>query len=248
LNRTAWNSGTIWQRALTLIKESSEATLVIAGVFIFLPTLALTYFLPFPDISKISESEVIAQTINAYVQQNIWSLMLLNLIASFGGLALIFVLLGSGRTVADSLKQAALVFPFYVLASVITNLAVFVGLQLLIIPGLYLFARFLLVPVVFAREKQRSPVAVILRSWEITRKNGLRIALFLAVILFGGIFITSLSTALTNLAGGLLSPESGVPFLEMLMVGAVIAALAILYAAATAAIYEELCDPSAKPI
>ena len=112
------------------------------------------------------------------------TLLIPSVIGAFGQLALTFLLATPGATPRQALARAGTALLPYLAAVLIITPATTLGLVLLVIPGLYLFARMLLVGPVIMIEGL-GPVAALRRSWTMTAAHGGAILWFLVLaILF----------------------------------------------------------------
>ena len=187
----AW---TLWRRDRALL-------LPLAGLFVFVPQLAVLLLVP--DMPRMAAGEGGEEAMRA------WSLLFADWFASHGALFLGSMLLAQFATLAVAalyvdrerptaqlaLRRGAMLLPRYLLASLLVALP-FGALMalaplpatvlLLMLPMLYVFARTLLVGPVLIAERPLSAVGAIKRSWQLTAGNGASLmAIFAATSLVG---------------------------------------------------------------
>jgi hypothetical protein len=144
-------------------------------------------------------------------QQLLWRLAVPSLIAAFGQLAATHLVLRGNATPREALAAALAAFPAYALAQVSGSLPVGLGLLLLLVPGLWLFARLLFLSGAVVLAEGGTPFALLRRSWALSEGQGLQLTLFLVLGLFGvigiGILAEGAGAALDVVArsGGLAS-------------------------------------------
>lgn len=230
-----------WNGAMALLVAHKEAVLAIAGVFLFLPTLLFAEFVFPPVFNGDEDGSAMLAIYSAYFSDHSLPIMLSNLVISFGSLAIYLALAPSrNSTVAEDLTDALKIFLIYLLANLIVAVISLPGFILFIIPGLYLTARFLLVPVVIVDERERSPIEAVKKSWALTRDNGFSILLFVVIIAVVGTITVGVLEAVTGVITGLLTGGTGWPFVENLVAALTGTAFQLVLAAVITSIYIEL--------
>ena len=229
-----------WNGAMALLAAHKEALLAIAGVFIFLPTLLFAQFVVPPVFNGSEEGGEIVAIYSAYFSDNTLAITLSNLVISFGNLAIYLALAPSrNSTVAEDLADALKIFLIYLVANLLVAVVALPGFLLFIVPGLYLTARFLLVPIVIVDERERSPVAAIKKSWALTRNNGFSILLFMLIIAIVGMITVGVVGAVIGVITGLATGGTGWPFVENLVAALTGTAFQLVIASAINSIYIE---------
>lgn len=163
-----------WADVVALARAHAEFVLVLAGVFILLPTFALgLYIKPFTLTSFDMEG---LRAINAYFAQNWLVLLLTSVVTQFGQATILALLLDARRLTVSQALSAALVllFPF-ILLNLITSLAVAAGFFALVIPAVYLTGRFAVAAPAMIAERESNPLNAIARSLALTKGRGWRI-------------------------------------------------------------------------
>jgi len=230
-----------WNGAMAILRAHKEAILAIAGVFLFLPTLLMAQFVGQPVLDGSEDMSAIIANYTSFTQENLWPILLSNILMSFGGFALYVVICASpGATVGESLGIAFRFFLFFLIANILAGLATGIGLMLLIIPGLYVASRLSLIPVIVADRQERNPVEALKQSWAATKDNGFAILLLILMIaLIGSIFLAVVQM-LTGVAVGLATGGQGWPLITNIVATLLNTALAVILTAIIASIYREL--------
>jgi hypothetical protein len=169
-----------------------------------------------------------------------------SLIAAFGQLAATHLVLRGNATPREALAAALAAFPAYALAQISGSLPVGLGLLLLLVPGLWLFARLLFLSGAVVLAEGGTPFALLRRSWALSEGQGLQLTLFLVLGLFGvigiGILAEGAGAALDVVArtGGLASVGR---FLHALVPAIGNCLVTIGVGGASAAAYRQLAAP-----
>lgn len=150
----------------------------LAGLFLFVPTLALLLFVGAPPKlagPSPSDAEValfLAQY-RAWLAANGPIFAAAWIMTQFGGAAIFVYYLDRARpTLGEALARAGLILPRYLLASVLTAVAVMIGLVMLVLPGLYAAGRLLLVGPTVVAEQPLSAAGAIARALALSRHGG----------------------------------------------------------------------------
>ncbi|MEO9600954.1 hypothetical protein [Parasphingorhabdus sp.] len=235
-----------WNGAMALLGAHKEAILAIAGVFLFLPALLFAQFVDQPIVNGDENMDALAAIYSAYFNENYLSIIVSNLAMAIGSLAIVFSLAPSrDNTVAENLSAALAAFLFYLMANILSVLVILPGMILFVIPGLYLACRFILVPVVIAEEGERHPVALLKRSWAVTKDNGFSILFFLLIIVIVGAIAAGAVQILIGIVAGLFTGGLGWPFIENLVAAITNTALQLVVIAIYVSIYMELTSKQA---
>jgi hypothetical protein len=178
----------VWNETVDLLRSNAAIVLAMAGVFIFLPMLLASHFLPPPTTDKPAE---LIDLWREYVSVNWYWLVLHWLVSAVGAISLLLLFLDArGRSVGALIAAAILILPFYFVASLISGLIVCIGLLFLIVPGLYLLGRLVLVGPEVVVAGQRNPITAISRSFELTKGNGWAVlGLILLVWIAGAVIV-----------------------------------------------------------
>lgn len=206
--------GKAWTQATGLIGSNRDTIGAIAGLFFFLPSLALALFAPElvnPQPAapagadpQVAMQAALDQMSQAYTDN--WALFLALTIAQFvGSMSLLALLTDRGRpTVGEALRIGLTSIPSYLAAQILSALAVglAVGIPLgivaaagsaiatvligfaLVLVAAYLFVKFSLIAPVIAIDGVRNPITALRQSWRLTKGNSFRIAAFVLLLFF----------------------------------------------------------------
>jgi hypothetical protein len=238
--------GAVWDDAKALGMANLELVSAIAGMFILLPNIVVDQL-----VTLVAESEPgtafpeLMAKLTDFMAANWHVLLLGGLVASFGTLAILVLLLRTERpTVRESLQAALVLLPGYFLASLMQSFIFSLGFLLFILPGIYAAGRLCLIAPVAAAERVSNPVGMLRRSLELTRGNGWRIiALFivlLGIVLLVGIVVqTLLGVAIT-----LVLPQAVADIITSILGGVFETVMAVVSALVSAALYRAVTPPA----
>ena len=173
------SAAALWDTMSTAVRADLPRLFFLVAPFALLPAVAVELFGPPAPTSIDAISN----------QQLLWRLAVPSLIAAFGQLAATFLVLRGNATPREALVTALAAFPAYALAQVVGSVPVGLGLLLLLVPGLWLFARLLFLSGAVALAEGGTPFALLRRSWALSEGQGLQLTLFLVLGLFGVIGI-----------------------------------------------------------
>ncbi|MDZ7587924.1 MAG: glycerophosphoryl diester phosphodiesterase membrane domain-containing protein [Parasphingorhabdus sp.] len=230
-----------WNDAVALARQHREAILAIAGVFLFLPSLLAAQFLPAVELPKDGDFAGVMAAYNAYFEANWPGILISNLLLTFGGFA-IYVLVAqrSASTVGHILRITARWFGIFLLANILTGFATLAGLLLFVLPGLYIAARLSPLPMVIAREGERSAATAVRRAWEVTKGNGLAVLAMLMIVLLTGGIVVSVIGLVVGIIVQLLTSGEGWPLIINLADALAGTAFSLILLLIVAAIYRQL--------
>lgn len=221
--------GKAWTQATGLIGSNRDTISAIAGLFFFLPTLALALFAPdlvnppaaAPDGAdpQAAFQAMMDQMTQAYVDN--WPLFLAMTLAQFiGSMSLLALLTDrASPTVREALTTGFASLLPYLAAQLLAamGVALLIGIPLgvaaaagspgaallvgalLVVIGLYVFVKFTLIAPVIAIDGIRNPIKALTRSWQLTKGNSFRIAAFLLLLFFTIGIISALVTGVLGL-------------------------------------------------
>ena len=171
-----------WKDAIALLKANLETILPIIGVFILLPAIIVGYMVPEPVIDPAAADSGMGQLMQYYRDLAPW--LLLTIVTSAISYATIYTLVfnPSRPTVGEAFGIGMGFFVTILLASLLSAVAMFVGLIFLILPGIYLIIKFSLAGPAIVAENIKNPIAALSRSWALTKNNSLYIFAFILII------------------------------------------------------------------
>jgi len=135
--------------AVQRYKSERPALHAVAGLFFFVPALALLFFV---ETGAPAADQSVTDALRAMMADNWPSLLAVQLLELFGSAWLYAWLLGRDKpSLAQSLGRAVALFPMFLIASVLVGLLTFAGLLFFLAPGFYVIGRtFLVAPILIA--------------------------------------------------------------------------------------------------
>lgn len=259
--------GRTWNDAMALLRGNRQVVLIVAGVFFFLPNLALMLLAP-PALGQANtgarsagEADVgqALQEATALYGEIWWQLLLVAVLTAIGMLGLLALLTDRRRpTVGEALKSGAgnllpyvgsqLLLAFLVIAIVMVPIivagaagpaaGVLVGL-LAAVAVIYVYTKLSLITPVIMMDGIKNPVRVLGRSWALTKGNSVRLFFFFLLLLLALIVIVMTLGLAAGLIGFVLG-EEGSLILNSLLDAAVNMATITLFLAVLAAVHRQL--------
>jgi len=256
-----------WNEAVAMIRANAEVLLVVAGIFFFLPSLVMT--IATPDMAEVmafdpENLEAMSATITAFYSDYWWLIALVFLTQLVGYLSLLALLRDDARpTVGEAIKTgvvgllpaigtyllyaflagialALLVLPLAALQSPgLAAIGIMVGFAAII----YISIKVSLSAPVIAIEKVFNPLAVLGRSWRLTKGNSLRILGFFMLIVVVYFVLSMLVGMLIMGLLAVLGDSAGV-IVNGLLSGLLGAITTVVFVAVLAAIHRQLAGPS----
>ena len=236
-----FDMNTCWARGLDLVRNNFSLLVVIAGIFLLLPTVAL--YLLVPDMQMLADPGVDQSVLKSKIAEILLPLMgaaLLMSLVQFAGQAAMIALMGKGRpTVGEALGVGLKTVPSLVVVLLAFTVAVFIGSLLVTlpisilagvagIPALAILAVFPLLLLMFwmmARLSMTMPAMVLGatlnpfkamgESWRITRRHQWAILLFWGVFYAVFTIISLLFNGIAGVIAALIASGTG----AMLVVG-----------------------------
>lgn len=228
-----------WSDLTAMVRGNASLLAVMAGVFLLLPNFAQSIWAPAPEIKSFDLNAL--KALNDYFMDNFLVLLLCQLPVWFGTAAILALLLDSRRlTVADALKAAGALLIGVILLNWLTQLAIFGGMFIFLLPGLYLLGRLAAAAPAQMAERIANPLNAISRSFALTRGNGWRTT---GLVILVAIVAAVAGSALGSVIGALVRfglPETVADPVDALLRAAIGAATALLMTLLSAAIYRQL--------
>jgi hypothetical protein len=239
------NYGEIWNEAVGLARRERSVVVALAGALYFLPNLLVGYLAPMePSREGVSFLEAVA----AHLRAN-WPLILAGgLVEMLGTLTLLRLFLKpEGRTVGATIAASLALLPTMFAAAFVSNLMIFAGLLLLIVPGVYLLGRLALAAPAIVAEELRNPFEAVRRSLALTRNSGFAVAgILIVVLILGAIADIAVSGGIGSIAILLAGRDTGL-FVAEAGSALVWAAAGVLRVAIVARIYQRLAAAPTVP-
>lgn len=223
--------GQAWNDAVALMLGNKDVLGIVAAVFFFLPTLALSILAPTAPLEAAAAGgqEQLQAAMIEFLAEN-WLLFLVYLIASTVGSLTVFALLSKRQnmTVGEALKTGLSATVPYLVATLAVGM--FAGLLFVLIGvisaatspvigalvGIVLAAflviamiRLLMIGPVMAAENMLNPVSAIQRSWQLVKGNTRRVFLFIILLAIAIFVVTSVLGIIFGLLGALFGGSAG---------------------------------------
>jgi len=273
-----FDSNGAWLDAMAAVRANRQVLLAVAGVFFLLPTLLSTVFLTDVQ-TQILEAMNKPETVESIFSANLGLFLIFGLggmlVQVIGYLTVMTLLSDRGRpTVGEAIVVALRALPtmigIFVLTMAATLLASMVfGLVLgalfgiilgtsvasaivavaLIIALVYASIKLSLVVPVVVNEGLRNPVAAMVRSWQLTRHNSLRLFGFFVLLTIGYIAVAFMTTVvLVGPVALILGQGDALTFYTGVISGVISAVTSVIFIAVLAFTHRQLAGPSPETI
>jgi hypothetical protein len=240
---TKFSQNAVWADTLQLTRAHWAALVAIAGVFNFLPVLLVNHFFPLPEIAATDPNAMAVWRL--FIRETILWYGLESFVVMIGSAAMLRLVFARGGTVGGALLFAIMLLPAYSVLLVLNGILVFLGLLLLIVPGLYLWGRLIPAGAAMVAEESRKPIRMMKRSFEITRGNGWQVfGLYILVLLPGAVLIIAIQQV-SGIFFILVAGQDLGKLLNEIILALLNAALSTLLTVLSAAIYRALAAPEA---
>jgi hypothetical protein len=212
-------TGEIWQATLTVLRPSWWTLFAIAAPFTLFVDMVVTLYGPKPPTTMAEFAPRVVVLL----------IVVPGVIGAIAQLAVAHIIARPGETPRVALAAALAALPAYVGAVVLAAVPTGLGLLLLVVPGLYIAARlFLVVPI--AVVERGGAVAILRRSWAMTRDVAWTLLLFIVLAV---LFVVGLSVLASGVGAAL---ASVLTVMGLQPVGAFVAALVTAVLATVASI------------
>jgi len=224
-----------WDDTVGMLRTHGSLIGAIAGVFLFLPAVLLAHFVPPPE----DQSAQMIEQLTGYFTSNLHWFILSRLLGMLGAIAILTLLFERGQvTVGGAITGAVPLLPFYFLTSMLSGIAIGVGLFLLIVPGLYLIGRLAVAGIVVVAEGRRNPIDAIQRSVSLTKGNGWSILGLIIVVAIAGFVCVLAATSVVGILLLLLGDIG--KLLQSILSAALSSALNVVLLLLCTAVYRQL--------
>jgi hypothetical protein len=222
-----FDMGRAWSDAVALLSANRQVVLIVAGVFFFLPYLALMLLMP-DQIAEMqsagastggADPQVAFNAVMEFYGSIWWALVLMAVIQGIGMLGLITLLTDRARpTVGQALASGAKAFLPYlgtqILQMILLALIVLVPITIgaLISPvvavllglvaavgAIYVMTKLSMTIPVIAIDRVMNPVRAMTRSWRLTKGNSVRLFFFYVLLFVVMLVITLVLASITGL-------------------------------------------------
>lgn len=239
------DGGAALREAMAIWRRDREVILAVAGMFFFVPNLALSLLLtasPGMAVDRgTGDDGALLQALQAQWTNAPW-LALQALTELIGVAVLLALLLDPARpTVGEAIKTVFRRLPVLVGATLLINAAKLGGLAMFLLPGLYVIGRvFVVIPVLVAEPQRRFGEAMT-RALTMTKGQVLQLLSLSALLFFGGQLVALL---LAGTAGAVARSGGNPVTMAMLAtaIAAVGAAMSTAFALVRATVYRRLAS------
>ncbi len=229
----------IWQDILAMMKAHADIILIVAGAFMFLPTLAQAIYVAPPQMDGFDQKSM--QDLALYYEANIIPLLALRLVTLLGAGTLLSLLLHPSRpTVATAIAASVRMLPSLFFVSLLEQFMMLGGFLLLIVPGLYVIARTVISDAAVMAEDVRNPLRAIARSFDLTRGLGWQIFGLVAILAVVIWIATSALVAIIGIPTQILLPEDGAQIARNVLSAITPTALMLVFVLLSASFYRAL--------
>jgi hypothetical protein len=264
-----FDSNRAWKEATGAVKASRDVLLALAGVFFMLPGLIVSIIHPQPEPPSGLEGEAAIAFMSQYYAEAAPLLVAVAVIQAIGTLALLTLFTDRTRpTVGEAIRAGAVSLVFYLAAQLLLGLGfallaglvlgllgvtgvtalVAVGVILVVVALVYVMVKTSLTAPVVAVDNVRNPIQAIRRSWDLTKGNSVRLALFylllfVAFIIVLGVVMGVLGIVLAVVLGG-----EGARIGTAVISSALTAIGMLYFVAILAAVHRQLAGPSPEAV
>lgn len=183
----------LFTAAAALWRGERELLLALGGAFFALPMLGITLLLAASGFPGEITPEQAGAAMEAFYAAHLVPLLAANAVIDFGTFAVLNLFLqGGGRTLGQVLVTSVRRFLPFLLLSYLASMVVGVGLSLLVLPGMFLFARSWLIGPAYAAAPKAGVLAAL--------RSGVRqSAGFNWIIILAAAFLVALAALLAIL-------------------------------------------------
>lgn len=256
-----------WRDATAMIGANREVLLIVAGIFFFLPGLAMTFAMP--DFASALENQQQMERLVMEFYSGFWWLFLITFVAQIVGYLTLLNLLStdSKPTVGEALRAGVggllpaigayliLTFGLGVIAAVLVGVGAATGNG--VVAGICFAAVFLLMVyamikssltgATIAIERIGNPVRALRRSWQLTKGNSSRLFIFFVLIMLVYFVASILVGVVFSVVFLALGPTVGV-ITSGIASGIVSAIATLVFVAAIAATHRQLSGGTQKNV
>jgi Uncharacterised protein family (UPF0259) len=239
-----------WDRAWTdvgaLWRVHGDVLLILAGLLLMVPQFASQLFFPFKPETVVDFAN--AETVTAYFAEYqayiaaSWpGLLVFSLVSTVGTGTILIAMLDPDRpTIGNAIGRAFRFLASLFVLNFLVSLAVYFGLLLLIVPGLYLFGRLAIATASLMANRSGNPLDALRQSFAMTRGNGWSVAFFSLFVVIVASLLASGIQAIIGIVLALVIPASSLPAVSGFLAAIVAAAVTLLALLISAATYRQL--------
>lgn len=265
-----FNLDQAWNDAVGTLRSNLDVLSVLAGVFFFLPSLALTVFAPTDAIEAAAENPDRMQAAVLDFLATNWPLIALYFAATTLGTLALYALLGKGHrpTVSEALKIGVTALVPFIAASVLTVVAIILITTLLGIPGrltgmtiislimavvtigaaAFVWTRLVLTGPIMAIEQNYNPISAMLRSWKLVKGHTRKLFLFLLLIGVALLVVLFIVSSIISLLAAAMGSGAAAMWVEAILGGILGAAISTLMLTVYVAVHQQLGGPPTETL
>ncbi len=264
-----FDMGRAWSEATTMLAANKELLAIIAGIFVFLPSLILGVVAPeiVTGPAEINPNDATAALREFYTTNGLW-ILLVSIINAVGSLALFALFTENRPTVAQAIMAGARALIPYLAAQIllVVGLAIVIGAPIglaaagggvtaAVLVGLlglvafiYVMIKFSLLAPVMVIDGQLNPIKALLASWRATKGNSVRLLAFYVLLLVAVMVVAIIFSMVSGLLVAILGAGTAGLMLGGAINGLLGAIWAVLIVAVVSATYRQLVGPSAAAV
>jgi hypothetical protein len=262
--------GQAWSQAMAMLSANRDLVAIVAGVFFFLPYLAVLLMLPdlvgdMPQLSPNADPDAVMAALQELLSRIWLPILVLGLVQAIGSLTLLALLRDAARpTLGEALKLGLVAFLPYLAAQLLGMLAVALGGGILVglasaahallgvivmlfvlVGAIYLWTKWLLTMPVIAVERVYNPLAAMRRSWRLTKGNSLLLFAFYMLLVIAGVIVITVIEMIFGLVFALFGAQAQL-IGDSFVSGVLNAIWATILVAVLAAVHRQLASGKAE--
>lgn len=256
-----FDSNRAWREASASVSGNRDVLVALAGVFLLLPSLAFSLFVPQPTPAPGMSEEQMLALMSAYYTSALPLLIPMALVQAGGTLSILTLFTDRNRpTVGQAIRRGFVGVLPYIVAQILFGMALGLAAGLLLMVGsltgvaaiaavsvvlalalaIWAAIRISLVAPIVVVEGQRNPIAALLRSWSLTRGNVARLGVFYALVIVAFLVIMILVMAVVGVVLALIAGGEVTRVVAAVFSSALGAALTVYLVAILAAAHRQL--------
>ena len=264
-----FDSNRAWKEASEAIAANRDVLSAIAGVFILIPTLAFSLLFPQPQPPAGADPDAIMAQMQAFYVSALPWLIPVAIVQGAGTMALLTLFTDRSRpTVGEAIRRGfASIIPYLlaqlllgigigIIGGALLALAALTGVNALVavvliaigLGAIYTAVKTSLSSAVIAVEGERNPVSALRRSWQLTRGNSGRIAMFYLLVAVAFIVVMMVVMALIGMLLALLLDGETATAVATVFSSFLSTAMTVNFVGIIAAIHRQLAGPSAQQV
>lgn len=264
-----FDSNRAWKEASEAIAANRDVLFAIAGVFILIPTLAFSLLFPQPQPAAGADPDAIMAQMQAFYLSALPWLLPVAVVQGAGTMALLTLFTDRSRpTVGEAIRRGfASILPYLlaqlllgigvgVIGGVLLAVAALTGVNALVavvliaigIGAIYAAVKTSLSSAVIAVEGERNPVSALRRSWQLTRGNSGRIAVFYLLVAIAFVVVMMVVMALVGMLLALLLDGETATAVSTVFSSFISTAMTVYFVGIIAAVHRQLAGPAADHV